>query len=197
MDLCRDKVVITRKMTFPSYSAPVSSCITASPSTQCVTITFQSISYIYSCFTSLYDSFTLIKGKLTVQVTSKDLVFLLQQSGSQCVYVGPTCKGQAITAPPPSPLVPVSLPQGLWWLGRVRGHCCLAPDSYAPARVSHGSDLSKYDTALVIFDRPLLTIGETPLQVRQSRRQCSGRQQRWVGGWGRGGNQRVGNHMCE
>ncbi len=27
MDLCRDKVVITCEMTFPSYSAPVSSCI--------------------------------------------------------------------------------------------------------------------------------------------------------------------------
>jgi hypothetical protein len=31
VDLCRDKVVITREMTFPSYSAPVSSCIDLTP----------------------------------------------------------------------------------------------------------------------------------------------------------------------
>jgi hypothetical protein len=31
VDLCRDKVVITREMTFPSYSAPVSSCIVFIP----------------------------------------------------------------------------------------------------------------------------------------------------------------------
>ncbi len=94
--------------------------------------------------------------------------------------------------PPPPPPVLVSLPQRLWVTGEGAGSLLVSPRPYIPARVSHGPDPSKYYTASVMFDGPPLTIGGTPLQVRGSRRQCSGRQQRWVGGWGGGEPERGG-----
>ncbi len=90
------------------------------------------------------------------------VLYLLQHSSSQWAYVGPTCKGQAITTLPPPLPVSVSLAQELWKTGMGRGHCWSSPDSYAPARVSHGSDPSRYDMAAVISDRSPITTRELP-----------------------------------
>jgi hypothetical protein len=128
--------------------------------------------------------FTIInKGKkLTVQVTSKGLCFSFSNpENNECV--APRVGGLAITAPLPPSLGPLSLPQGHRVTGRGWNHCWSAPDSYAPTRISHGSDPSQYDIATVIFDGSPFTIKGTRLQAHRSRIAVL-----WginKGGWGR------------
>ncbi len=80
----------------------------------------------------------------------------------------------------------LSLPQGHRVTGRGRSHCWSAPESYAQARVFHGSDPSQYDILTVIFDWSPITIKGTPLQAHLSRNA-----ELWGGnkkqGWVRGG----------
>ncbi len=132
--------------------------------------------------------FFIIKGKLTVQVTSKDLVLLLQLSSSQWVYVGPTCEGQAVTAlPPPPPGLCVPTSGAL----RDREGAGLLLVTFRLMR--SGKGFPRLWSIMIwhgICHNWRITHDHrgTPLQARRSRRQCPGRQQRW---WGmRGGNQR-------
>ncbi len=93
--------------------------------------------------------------------------------------------------------------------GKGQGCCWSPPDSYAPARVSHGSDPSKYNIASVIFDGSPITIGERPCE-------CAGAGDNVLGGnrgggmgegvtrerrraWGRrgGGGKGVWKNMCK
>ncbi len=99
------------------------------------------------------------------------------------VYVGPTCNVRLLPPPPPSPPVPVSLPQGLWVTGKGAG---LLLVSSQLIRSSKGFQRlwSQIWKGLCHIWQITPHYRGTPLQVRRSRRQCSGRQQRWVGGWG-------------
>ncbi len=75
---------------------------------------------------------------------------------------GTHVRGPRYYHPPPLPLVSVSLPQGLWEIGKGQGRCWLPPNSYALARASHGSDPSRYAMAAVITDGSSITIVEHP-----------------------------------
>jgi hypothetical protein len=111
----------------------------------------------------------------------------------------------------PSPLPPPVLcpwPRGPGRPEGGRSRCCSTPDSYAPARVSHGSDPSQYDKATVIFDGSPFTIKGKPLQVHRSQSAVflGGNKGGWGGGmtqergrfdWGGGEGEGVGNHMCK
>jgi hypothetical protein len=126
-------------------------------------MTHQSIIF---CFLLLYltvNSLLFNKGKkLTVQVRS-----VSYPANNECV--APRVGGLAITTPlPPFPGT-LSLPQGHRMTGRGRSHCWSAPDSYALARVFHGSDPSQYDIVTVIFDGSPFTIKGALLQGHQSR----------------------------
>jgi hypothetical protein len=131
-------------------------------------------------------------------------VLLLQQSSSQRVCVGPTCKGQAITAPPPSPWSPCPYLRGPKRPGRGQGCCWSPPDSYSPARISHGSYPWGYVKAPI-------TIGEHPCKRAGAGDNILGGDR---GGWGVGeggenqreeaymgeageGGKGVGKHMCK
>jgi hypothetical protein len=111
----------------------------------------------YKLFTVLMKRKTYCSGHI------QRYVLLLQQSSKQCVCV--------------------SLPQGTQVTRRRRSHCWSAPDSYALARVSHGSDPSQYDKGAVIFDGSPFTIGERPCKHVEAGVSVLGQQQGWVG-WG-------------
>jgi hypothetical protein len=69
--------------------------------------------------------------------------------------------------PPPPPPPPGGRGGGGWGGGGGgggggRGHCWSSLDPYAPARVSHGSDPSRYDIAAVKADGSPITTREHP-----------------------------------
>ncbi len=127
-------------------------------------MTFKLIFYItfhLICFTRFS---LIIKGKLIVQATSKDLILLLQLSSAhnKCMR-DPHVRVMLLLPPPPPPPPGLCVPtSGALRDGKGRGCCWSPPDSYALARISHGSDPSRYGIASVITDRSPITIGEHP-----------------------------------
>jgi hypothetical protein len=93
VDLCIDKVVITREMTFPSYSAPVSSCII-------ITVSMHAVAG-YSTFAFLLLSFLLL---LRVKLLQSSLLLLV--AGFTTVACIPAVDGHFCCCLRPFTLVP-------------------------------------------------------------------------------------------
>ncbi len=97
--------------------------------------------------------------------------------------VGPTCNTRLLP-PPPSPPVPVSLPQWLWVTGKGTGLLLVSSRLIHSSKGFPGLWSSNITRPLVTSDGSPLTIGERPCKCAGVRDNVLGGNR---GGWGMGG----------
>jgi hypothetical protein len=89
VDLCRDKVVIAREMTFPSYSAPVSSCIAPKCKISIPLVELMGFLVAFRLYQKIRDSLKLDIGEVRIFINSSAVLgMIFRDSESFLEFVG-------------------------------------------------------------------------------------------------------------